>query len=129
MSDHAAEADALREELESFRAEKEQIREVIGAIGGSRTARTEKALTVLFTAAIVILFMLDTMRHVLHIEVPLPPLFSIEIGILLVSLKVIWMIRLQTKVSHFQFWILNSIEFRLTDMAKQLRALDERGGD
>jgi len=28
-------------------------------------------------------------------------------------------------VEHFQFWILNSIEYRLNDVAKQLRGLEK----
>ncbi len=117
--------EALVEELEHFRAEKQKIREVIGSIGGTQSASRERTFTVVLTVAVVILFILDVMRHVLHVEMPLPPLFSIEIGILAVSLKIIFMINNQTKVEHFQFWILNSIEFRLTSMAKQLRAIEK----
>ncbi len=50
-------------------------------------------------------------------------MFSIEIGVLLVSLKIIWMMHKQTKVEHFQFWILNSIEFRLNDMSKKIEKI------
>jgi hypothetical protein len=35
------------------------------------------------------------------------------------------MMHKSTKVEHFQFWILNSIEFRLNDVAKQLRNLEK----
>jgi len=44
---------------------------------------------------------------------------------LLVSIKIIWMMHKSTKVEHFQFWILNSIEFRLNDVAKQVRQLEK----
>ncbi len=40
-------------------------------------------------------------------------------------MKSIWMMHKSTKVEHFQFWILNSIEFRLNDVAKQLRNLEK----
>jgi hypothetical protein len=43
-----------------------------------------------------------------------------------VSLKIIWMIYKQTKVEHFQFWILNSIEFRLNNVSKQLNDIEEK---
>ena len=36
------------------------------------------------------------------------------------------MINKQTKVEHFQFWILNSIEFRLNELAKQVKALHKK---
>ena len=56
---------------------------------------------------------------------PLPPLFSIELGVLLVSVKIIWMIHKQGRVEHFQFWILNSIEFRLNEITKSVRRLED----
>jgi hypothetical protein len=49
-----------------------------------------------------------------------------ELVLLLVSLKIIWMIHRQTKVDHFQFWVLNSIEFQINMMSKRLRELEER---
>ena len=79
-----------------------------------------------FIFAIVFLFVLDVLRHVLNLSVPLPPLFSVEIGMFLVSIKIIWMIHKQAKVEHFQFWILNSIEFRLNDVSKRMRGIEDR---
>ncbi len=117
---------ALAEELRHFKAEKEKIRKLVGQVGGARSAKTERVLTIVFIVIMIALFMLDVMRHVLKIRTPLPPLFSLEIGILLVSIKIIWMIRKQSKVEHFQFWILNSIEFRLNDLGKQIRELTKR---
>ena len=116
------ETTALRQELETYRREKEQIRDLIGSIGGAETSRWERMLTVLFAGAMLVLFVLDVLRHLLHMDVPMPPLFSLEVGVLLVSVKIIWMIHRQTKVEHFQFWILNSIEFRLTALAKDMQS-------
>ena len=114
----------LQEELEQFRKEKERIKNFIGAIGAKTSTRQDKILNICFITAIVILFVLDTMRHILKIDIPLPPLFSIEIGLLLVSIKIIWMIRKQMKVEHFQFWILNSIEYRINDVSKRLTRIE-----
>jgi len=117
---------ALAEELRHFKAEKEKIRKLVGQVGGARSAKAERVLTIVFIVIMIALFVLDVMRHVLKIRTPLPPLFSLEIGILLVSIKIIWMIRKQSKVEHFQFWILNSIEFRLNDLGRQIRELAKR---
>ena len=114
----------LQEELEQFRKEKERIKNFIGAIGAKTSTRQDKILNICFITAIVILFVLDTMRHILKFDIPLPPLFSIEIGLLLVSIKIIWMIRKQMKVEHFQFWILNSIEYRINDVSKRLTRIE-----
>ncbi|MFC1504857.1 hypothetical protein ACFL6D_05520 [Spirochaetota bacterium] len=42
------------------------------------------------------------------------------------SIKIIWMLHKQTKVEHFQFWILNSIEFRINDISKQIQDLKSK---
>ena len=114
------ENDQLKEELKKFKEEKEKIRKLVGEIGGKNTLKRDRMISVIFIIAIVLLFTVDVLRHLLHIEISLPPLFSIEIGILMVSMKIIWMIHQQSKVNHFEFWILNSIEFRLNDISNRI---------
>ena len=117
---------ALLEELEQFRKEKERIRMLVGQIGGKHSQKKDNLINVVFIIAMVALFFLDLMRHLFHINMPLPQMFSIELAVLLVSIKIIWMIHRGTKVEHFQFWVLNSIEFRLNDVAKRLREIDKK---
>jgi uncharacterized membrane protein len=118
-------AAALQEELENFKREKEKIRNQIGAIGGAIVSKKDKIINLCFVIAIIILLLTDIMRHMLNLKIPLPPLFSIEIGILIVSVKIIWMIKKQTKVEHFQFWILNSIEFRLNNISRRIDKIEK----
>ncbi|MBL7016101.1 MAG: hypothetical protein ISR84_00940 [Kiritimatiellales bacterium] len=117
---------ALLEELEQFRKEKERIRMLVGQIGGKHSQKKDNLINIVFIIAMVALFFLDLMRHLFHINMPLPQMFSIELAVLLVSIKIIWMIHRGTKVEHFQFWVLNSIEFRLNDVAKRLREIDKK---
>ncbi len=121
-------AEELADELRQFQEEKEKIRKIIGQIGGKSSAKRQTVVTALFVGAMLVLFVLDVSRHFLKIPVPLPPLFSIEIGILLVSIKIIMMIQKQTRVEHFEFWILNSIEFRVDQISKRLRAIEDHLG-
>lgn len=114
----------LTEELRQFQSEKEKIRRIVGQIGGTGSRRREKVVTVIFVVLLVLLFVADVSRHVLGIAVPLPPLFSLEVGVLLVSVKIIWMVHNQTRVEHFQFWILNSIEFRIDQMSNRLHDIE-----
>jgi len=116
----------LIEELEQFRKEKERIRMLVGQIGGKHSQKHDRYMNIGFIIAMVILFLLDILRHGFHIDVPLPQMFSIELAVLLVSIKIIWMIHKGTKVEHFQFWVLNSIEFRLNDVTKRLREIDKK---
>lgn len=116
---------ALQEELEQFREEKEKIRALVGQIGGVASNKRDRVLNIVFLVAIALLFLVDMFRHTVGLEIPVPPLFSIELGVLLVSVKIIWMIHKQARVEHFQFWILNSIEFRLNEITKSVRRLEE----
>lgn len=111
----------LEAQLKAYQDEREQIKQLMGQIGGSSDIKRDKIVNWVFIVLIILLLTFDIARHFLHWEnIPLPPLFSIEIGILLVSIKIIWMISRQSKVDHFQFWILNSIEFRINNLSRQL---------
>ncbi len=116
----------LTKELEQFQAEKEKIRMIVGQVGGRVTAKNERILNAIFILLLIALFLLDIARHIFHIEIPVPPIFSVEIGLLLVSIKIIWMIHKQTKVEHFQFWILNSIEFRLEQLSHDIKDIKKQ---
>ncbi len=126
MEKHQQEIESLRAELEDYRKEKDQIRQVIGAIGGTGNDMREKILNFVFVFLLCTIFTSDILRHFGGFKIPyVSSMLSLEIGVLLVSVKIIWMMHKSTKVEHFQFWILNSIEFRLNDVAKQLRGLEK----
>ncbi len=119
----------LTEELKKFQEEKEKIRGVVGQIGGRSTRKRDKVVTLMFVALLLMLFAADICRHVLRVSLPLPSLFSLEVGILLVSIKIIWMIHSHARVDHFQFWILNSIEFRIDQISNRLRDIERKLGE
>ena len=115
----------LKQELDQFKKEKEKIRQLMGQIGGKHAERQDRWVNRFFILAISLLATNDFLHHIFDFDTPIPSLFSLEIAVLLVSIKIIWMMHKSTKVEHFQFWILNSIEFRLNDVAKQLRNLEK----
>ncbi|MFC1467519.1 hypothetical protein ACFLQY_02340 [Verrucomicrobiota bacterium] len=125
MSEHEREIDELKAELKKFHAEKEKIRAIMGQVGGKHSAKRDHIVTGVFIVLIAILFILDLGHHIFHWKVPIPPLFSIAVGVLLVSIKIIMMIHKMTKVDHFQFWILNSIEFRVDQVNSRMRKLEK----
>lgn len=120
------EATALQEELEQYRQEREQIRAFLGQIGGGGGGKRDTVVNTLFIVLMLALFLVDVFRHFFHVDLPFPQMFSLELGVMLVSIKIVWMVSKQMKVEHFQFWILNSIEFRLNDLSKRFRDLEER---
>ena len=118
--------DLMKEELEHYWQEKEQVRQLVGQIGGSQNTRKHLVLNIVFLVVVGILFIFDLSRHVFDLDISgFPALLSIEFAILLVSLKVIWMIHTKTKVDHFQFWVLNSMEFQLNNMARRIRKIEK----
>ncbi len=121
-----ADHSALLEELEHFRQEKERIRLLVGQIGGKGSEQRDHIINIAFITVMVLLFAFDLVRHIFHIQIPLPQMFSLELAVLLVSVKIIWMIHKGNKVEHFQFWVLNSIEFRLNDLSKHIREIDKK---
>ena len=124
------ELEALREELDHYRKEKERIRDVIGQIGGHANKARHRLINTVFLVLVLAFFLFDFLRHAMGWDVPyLPPSLLLEIAVLLVSVKIIWMIHRQTKVDHFQFWILNSIEFQMNIISRRLSALEKTLGD
>jgi hypothetical protein len=120
------ETDLLRGELESFRRERKRVRRVIAQIGGNVSQSRERAINAVFLTAVGLLFAVSLAREVLGLDIAhLSATLSMEIAVLLVSLKIAWMMRRQTRVDHFQFWILNSIEFRIDAIDRRLAELQK----
>ena len=120
-----SETDLLREELEHYRQEKETVRRVIGQIGGKSSKRVDRTVNVGFIVLVTLLFALDVVRNIMALEIPyIPEMMFLELAVLLVSVKIIWMIHRQSRVEHFQFWILNSIEFQMTAMTRRMAEIE-----
>ncbi len=115
----------LKAELDQFKKEKEKIRKLMGQIGGKNAEKKDRHVNIFFIVAITALALNDLLHQVFGMPTVIPSFFSLEIAVLLVSVKIIWMMHKATKVEHFQFWILNSIEFRLNDVSRQLRTLEK----
>ena len=120
------ETDMLKEELEHYRKEKEKIRKIIGQIGGTTSIKHDRRVNIIFLAIVVSLFLFDVLRELLHLQISgYSSNLAIELALLLVSVKIIWMINKQSKIDHFQFWVLNSIEFQINGIAKRMRELEK----
>ena len=109
----------LQRELDEFNREKNRVRDVIGKIGGKTNSRIDMIINLAFVAIIAALFIIEVTTRLL------PVLVSLEIGVLLVSVKIVWMIHNHNKFYHFQFWVLNSIEFRINDLVKRVRSIEK----
>lgn len=121
------ETEMMQEELDHYVAEKEKVRKIIGTIGGKTDAARDKVINVIFIVLVSFFFLFDLFRHLMGIHIEnFPPVLSLEMAVLLVSVKIIWMIHRQARVDHFQFWVLNSIEFQMNAMSGRLRKMEQR---
>ena len=108
----------LRHELEQFQKEKDRVRAIVGKIGGVPKFRT-KLINVIFILVIVV----SVIGSIIGGE--RLRLLMIELAMVTLSMKIIYMIHYQMRVNHFKFWILSSIEWRINEMAKQIKQLKE----
>jgi hypothetical protein len=121
------ETELLLKELENFKSEQERIRSLVGRIGGRTSSRQDLAINIVFLLIVLTIFTLDFLRGVFGITIPGAPFTLLqEVALLIISLKIIWMIHRQTKIDHFQFWILTSIEFQVSAVSKKLRELEQK---
>ena len=47
----------------------------------------------------------------------------IDLALVTLSIKIIYLPPVQTRVNHFQFWILSWLEWRINEIAKRVKQL------
>ena len=104
----------LRKELEHFQQEKERVRSIVGKIGGVPKFRTKliNALFIVVIAASVVVSIFSGQQL---------RLLMIELATITLSVKIIYLIHCQTRVNHFEFWILSSLEWRLNEIMRTIK--------
>ena len=108
----------LKEDLNEFLKEKEEMRDIIGKIGGSNNSQY-RLMTTLFAGIILVIFVTGIILR------RLSPTLTISLSILIATFKIIWMQQQSQKSMHSQFWILNSIEIRINELDKRQRKLEK----
>ena len=111
--------DDLKEEIRSFEKERENIRKIVGRIGGVPTTQA-RIINIIFIVLVLSVFAMSI------VWAGKVRFFMIEVGILLLSLKLVYFLESQMRLSHFQFWILSSLEWRLNKIDKQIREIQEK---
>jgi hypothetical protein len=103
----------LKQALESFKQEKEQVRAIIGKIGGMPSFHT-KLINVVFIAVILVSGVVSVVSEDLR-------LLMVELTMVMLSVKIIYLIHCQMRVNHFKFWILSAIEWRISEMMVEIK--------
>lgn len=106
----------LKEELEHFQQEKERVRAIIGKIGGVPKFRT-KLINAIFITVIAISVLLSIVGGEKW------RILMIEVATITLSAKIIYLIHCQMRINHFEFWILSSLEWRLTELMRHVKQL------
>lgn len=109
----------ILKEIQEYNNERDQIKSMLGKIGGKSYSKLDTVINILFLLLISIFFILEITTHWL------PSFISLEISVLLVSIKIVWMIHSQHKFNHFQFWILNSIEYRMNQVTGKMKKIEK----
>lgn len=108
-------------DIDEYLKEKDRIRGILGRIGGvPRTPGIvlNVSLAILVAACFVVALIVQE-----------PSFLPFEIAVLLISIKLIYVLRQNAKAIHFQFWMLSTIEWRLNDLAKRLKRAERETGD
>ncbi|MDY2801332.1 MAG: hypothetical protein SOV59_08750 [Fusobacterium mortiferum] len=108
----------LRQELDEFKKEKERIRNIVGEIGGKNN-KQHKIVSMIFVLLIGVLLILGVVLQKITL------FLTLEIVVLLGVFKIIWMAYETQRASHFQFWILNSLEFRLNEIDRRVKKIEK----
>jgi len=106
----------LKNELENFQQEKDRVRAIIGKIGGIPTFHTR-----LINTTFIIILVSSVVISVLGGEKIRS--LMIEVAVIALSVKIIYMMHCQTKVNHFKLWMMSSLEWRLNEIMKQIRQI------
>ena len=112
----------LRKEIEQFRQEKERVRSIIGQIGGMLRFST-KLLNIIFFIFVSICFVVSLVTQG-HISI-----LMIDIGLIAVAVKLMIIMHYLSRVSHFQLWIMTSMEWRINEINKLLKNVHKKSVD
>jgi hypothetical protein len=53
-------------------------------------------------------------------------LLMIELATAALAVKILYLMHFQAKVNHFQLWILSSIEWRINEITRKMKAMDKK---
>ena len=113
------ELEDLKHELDDFRKEKERVRAIVGKAGGVPTMNTKWFNIIFFILVIASLIVSLIARGTLRLAMS-------ELAIAAISFKLIFLMHSQSRVNHFQLWILSSLEWRLNEIMTVIREQKQR---
>jgi len=109
---------SMTEEIELFIKEKEKIRKVLDGIERVKRGPLNKIMDVGFILSLVFLavarFIFNWIDNIL----------SLELGLILISVKIVWLIKIQNNYNHFIFMIMHTIDTHQSQMQEKLNRIE-----
>ena len=116
--DNMGQEEYLKELKTGLQTEKDRIQGIVGEVGGKNNAQ-HKIISLIFLILIVVLLVLGVALQKISL------FLTLEIAVLLGIFKILWMFYEVQRSIHFQFWILNSLEFRINDVDKRMKRIEK----
>jgi len=108
----------LEEELHEFQKEKETVRHIVGQLG-SGNQKQNKIISKVFLVLIFTLLAMGLAFKKTDITL------TLLVVILIALFKLIWMIYESQRTNHFQFWILSTLEYKISEIDKRIRKMEK----
>lgn len=119
MNNEEEKKEEIEEEIDNFIERRKEIKDMVGKIGGHPTKHA-KVINIVFFVVLIVAFIVP-----IFIE-SIPHIVALDIGVLLISIKIIYSLMQQARVNHYQFWILTTLEWRLHNITSDLKELKEQ---
>jgi hypothetical protein len=110
----------VKEEVEQYRKEKEKIRKLLDSISSTKNGILNKVMDYGF---ILLLILLVFARFVFGI---VDNILSLELGLLLLSIKIIWLIKIQNNYNHFIFMIMHTLDHHQLKILEELKEIEKK---
>lgn len=108
----------LLEELEEFKKEKDRVKQIVGKIGGKDNLQTKRVNMLLIGMIVALLFAGGVLRKI-------PLIVAMYCAVLIGIIKIIWILYDMMKTSHFQYWILSTIEIKINEMTERVKKIEK----
>jgi hypothetical protein len=110
----------VKEEVEQYKKEKEKIRKLLDSISSTKNGILNKVMDYGF---ILLLILLVFARFVFGI---IDNILSLELGLLLLSIKIIWLIKIQNNYNHFIFMIMHTLDHHQLKILEELKEIEKK---
>jgi hypothetical protein len=110
----------VKEEVEQYKKEKEKIRKLLDSISNTNNGILNKVMDYGF---ILLLILLVFARFVFGI---VDNILSLELGLLLLSIKIIWLIKIQNNYNHFIFMIMHTLDHHQMKILEELKEIEKK---